>query len=489
MIEADAKTPAAQRGVTTEAAGPASGGDSGAGARARQARRSEQIFGNLGRLRRLFAPAAQRPIAILESAGFTAAVLALAWALDHDDPLVLHGSFPWLWLVPMVIALRYGVLLGAGSGLLLAAAWVLLYPPGAPWPGAYFAGGMIQVIVAGHFGDTWAARATRASSINDYLSDRLTALTNNHYLLRLSHERLEKDLLTRPTTLRDSIIELRRLSLVQTQAQTPAERAPLPGAARLLEYIARVCQIEVAALYPMRGGKVGRKPLASVGAVPDLVAGDPLVRLALASGKLAHLKSEDTSAQESRYLVCAPVMSADDTMLALLVVERMPFLSLNYDNLQMMLVLLGYYGDGVQHSRVVSDMLDAVPGCPLEFALEYARLARLQRTSGVASSVVALSFPRDEERDSLFEHVLRRGRSLDLAWSLQTERRSVLLNLMPLTDSAGIEGYLARIESNLQSQFDTDFERAGIAVYTLHVGATSTGANLAALVQRADSHA
>ncbi|MGG1946932.1 PelD GGDEF domain-containing protein [Trinickia sp. NRRL B-1857] len=442
-------------------------------------------LGNLGRLRRMLAPAAQRPFAILESAAFTFAVLAFAWALDHRDPLLLHGNFPWLWLVPTVIALRYGVLVGVGSGLLLAAEWQVLYPAGAAWPSAYFAGGLIQVIVTGHFGDTWAARTTRAASINDYLNDRLAALTNNHYLLRLSHERLEKDLLTRPTTLRDSITELRRLSL----APDSAERTPLPGAARLLEYVARACQVEVAALYPVRGGKLGRQALATVGAAPDLVASDPLVRLALDTAKLAHLKSEHASAHESRYLVCAPLLSADDTLLALLVIEKMPFLSLNYDNLQMMLVLLGYYGDGVEHSRVVRAVLDAVPGCPLEFALEYARLARLQRTSGIDSSVVALSFRRDEEHDSLFEHVLRRGRSLDLAWPLQTERRSVLINLMPLTDSAGIEGYLARIESNLQSQFDTDFDRAGIGVHTLHVNAVSTGANLAGLVQRADAHA
>ena len=478
----DAKTSAAQQqGAATAAQAPGGGPSAGA---ARNVRRSEP-FGNLGRLRRLLAPAAQRPFAILESAAFTVAVLAFAWALDHADPLLLHGSFPWLWLVPTIIALRYGVLLGAASGLVLAAGWLLLYPSGSGWPGAYFAGGLIQVIVAGHFGDTWAARTTRASSINDYLNDRLTALTNNHYLLRLSHERLEKDLLTRPTTLRDSITELRQLSLTRA----PAERAPLPGAVRLLEYVARVCQIEVAALYPARGGKPERTPLATVGTASTLVPGDPLVRLALESGKLAHLKSEHPGEQESRYLVCAPLLSADDTLLALLVVERMPFLSLNYDNLQMMLVLLGYYGDGVQHSGVVRDVLDAVPGCPLEFALEYARLARLQRTSGIDSSVVALSFPRDEEHDSLFEHVLRRGRSLDLAWPLQSERRSVLLNLMPLTDSAGIDGYVTRIEMNLQSQFDTDFERSSIGVHTLHIRGTSTGANLAGLVHRADAHA
>jgi polysaccharide biosynthesis protein PelD len=193
-------------------------------------------------------------------------------------------------------------------------------------------------------------------------------------------------------------------------------------------------------------------------------------------------------ASGSRYIACAPLISASGETRALLVVERMPFLSLNHDNLQLLFVLLGYYGDGLEYARATHELIDAVPGCPSDFGLEYGRLVQLHQRSGIESSVVALSFPRDEEHDSLFEHVLRRGRSADLAWPLQTSKRSVLLNLMPLADATGVAGYLARIETNLRNQFDTDFERARIGVHTLHVTGASGKTSLAELLQRVTNH-
>jgi hypothetical protein len=455
-------------------------------------------FGNLGRLRRLLAPAVERPFSVVESAAFMAFVLALCWALDRRDPLLLDARFPWLWLAPLIVSLRYGALVGTLGGVMMLAVWVLCYPAGA-WPVAYFAGGLIQTIVAGHFGDTWGTRAARARSINDYLNERLVAITDSHYLLRLSHERLEKDLLSKPTTLRDSITELRRLTVTSAHegaSNTPnaphkpnAAREPLPGAQRLLEFVAQACQIEVAALYPVKNGRPAAQSVAAVGEPFEFDAGDDLVKHALATLSVAHLRSDDSRQLETRYVICAPMLTADNELRALLVVKRMPFLSLNPDNLLLLLVLLGYYADGTEHSRLVQAILDAVPACPYEFALELGRLAHLQRGSGIESSLVALSFPRGEAHDSLFEHVMRRRRSLDIVWPLQTDKRSVLLNLMPATGATGIDGYLARIEGSLAAQFDTSLEAAGIGVHTLHVHDGTPASSLAALIARVTSNA
>lgn len=186
----------------------------------------------------------------------------------------------------------------------------------------------------------------------------------------------------------------------------------------------------------------------------------------------------------SAYLVCAPLVSADGEVIALLAVPRMPFLALNFDNLQLLLVLLAYYADGVEHASVVRDILADVPGCPYDFALDLGRLARLNRDAGIASSLVALAFPRSEAGDSLFKHVLRRRRALDLMWPLQTASHSVLVNLMPATDTTGVDGYLARIETSLDSQFGLDMERAHIGVHTLHLGPLEPGAALRRLLKR-----
>ena len=454
--------------------------------------RHSNPFGNLGAVRRLVAPAVTKPFAIVETIGFMLVVLALCWAFDRADPLLLKSGFPWLWLAPFVIALRYGTLLGLLASALTVAAWYWVGggSHGAAWPLMFFTGGLLQTVVAGHFGDTWGSRAARASTINDYLNDRLVAITNSHYLMRLSHERLEKDLLSRPTTLRDSITELRRLSVLGEDASQDGAKLSaallreLPGAHGLLEFVAQVCQIEVAALFPVRNGHLGAEAAARVGDDFALAPDDELVTHAISTMSVAHLKSEDIPVAQSQYLVCAPLVSADGQLLAMLVIKRMPFLSLNFDNLQLLLVLLGYYADGVEHASLVEGILAAVPGCPYDFALDLGRLTRLQRDAGIASSMVALAFPRDEEGDSLFEHVIRRRRALDLMWPVQTASQSVLVNLMPATDTTGIDGYLARIESSLSAQFKLDLERARIGVHTLHLGPMDPGPALQRLLKR-----
>ncbi len=460
--------------------------------------RSSNALGRLGPLRRFIAPAVARPFAIVETAVFIVLVLAVSRVCSPQDPLLLRAGFPWLWFAPLVVALRYGTLLGLFGGALMVAAWKLGYPPGTPWPVTMFAGGLLQTVVAGHFGDTWGHRARRAATLNDYLNERLVAITNSHYLMRLSHERLEKDLLSKPTTLRDSITELRRLSVgmepplagaadaagAVAGVERDAPHRALPSVAGMLEFVAQVCQIEVGAVFAVRNDRPATVAVAHVGEAFSLDAGDDLVAHALRTKSVAHLRGEGPEVAQTGYLVCAPLVSADGEVIALLVVRRMPFLSLNFDSLQLLLVLLAYYADGVEHARVVQGILAMVPGCPYDFALDLGRLSRLQRDAGIASSLVALAFPRGEEGDSLFEHVLRRRRALDLMWPLQTASHSVLVNLMPATDTTGVDGYLARIEGSLGAQFGLDMERAHIGVHTLHLGALEPGAALQRLLKR-----
>jgi hypothetical protein len=459
-------------------------------------RRRSHPFGDLGAVRRFIVPVSLKRSAVVETVLFMLAVLFAGWLFDRDDPLLLHAQFPSLWLAVLVVALRYGTLLGLLGAALLALAWKLFAHAGEPWPLLFFVGGLVQTIVVGHFGDTWNKRATRANAINDYLNDRLVAITNSHYLLRLSHERLERDLLARPTTLRDSIAQLRALSVSHglgesAQAEGDAARStPLHGARELLEFVAQACQIDVAALYPVSGGQLAAQPVASVGDAFELDARDPFVVRALETLSVVHLRSDGASAssRQTELVACAPLVAADGKPVALFAVKRMPFMSLNFDNLQLLLVLLGYYADGVEHAVAASKVLDVVPDCPHEFALEVSRLARLQREAGIPSSLVALSFPHDDGGASLLEHVMRRRRTLDLMWAVEGASRHVLVKLMPATDAAGVDGYLARIESSLRAQYKLDLDSAGIGVHTLHIHGDEPGLALRGLLERSGIH-
>lgn len=451
--------------------------------------RRSQPLGNLGVWGRWLAPAVARPFAALEIVGVMALAIFVAWEFRPEDPLLRTAQFPWLWLIAMVTALRYGALAGAGSGALLALAWYLLCGRfGEAFPIGYFAGGMTAVLVAGHFCDVWSYRTRRAHSINGYLNDRLVAITHNHYLLRVSHERLERDLLARPVTLRDAITRLRDLTVRRAGDGQLSGGMSLPNAQPMLEFAALTCQIEVASLFPVRGERLGTTALARVGESFEPITDDPLVQHCLREGTLTHVRSDAAASETSPYLACAPLVDADGQLVSVLIVRRMPFLALNHDNLQLLLVLLAYYADGVAQQPLVAEVRASVPQAPYDFALELGRLARLKRGSGIESSLVALVFPRGARGDSLFEQTVRQRRALDALWTLGTPRQQIAIALMPITDEHGIDGYLLRVENLLRQQYDVDFQSAHIAIHSAHVDADAPGEGLLKLVERCTGH-
>lgn len=466
-----------------------------ADARGRDRRRNAQGIGASTWYGRLVAPAVSSPSAVLETLGAVVVAIGILWLFVPDNPLLLGYGFPWIWLVPLILALRYGTLLGALAALVVLGAWWVFYGQTAAagaFPRMYFLGGLMLVLIGGQFGDIWGARLSRARTVNGYLNDRLAALTKNHFLLRLSHERLENDLLAKPTTLRDTLTQLRNIALAAREhggGDNQPDVAQLPGAEPFLQWTAQACQLEVAAMVRVTGNRVDTEPVARVGTPFDIVAEDPLVRHCIDTHTLGHpqapeLRHVNNPEDSSRYVACAPVLSGADELIGLVVVQQMPFLSLSYENLQFLLVLLGYYADGVRHLTVSSEILDLVPDAPYEFALDLGRLARLHRDTGIDSSVVALIFDQGEASDALFESVVRSRRALDVVWQASGKSRRAIITLMPLSGAGAVSAYLVRIEDSLRAQFGVDFENGHISVQTLHVTGEHPGEALQRFLTR-----
>lgn len=445
--------------------------------------------------------AANARTATLELTVLMTAAMALGYAAMPGNPLLLDLGFPWAWLLPLVLTLRYGTLAGIGAALMLLGGWFLFHRIGAQpgaFPRPFFIGGTLLVLLAGQFGDVCASRLARQRSIHRYLDERLAALTKHHYLLRISHARLERDLLARPTTLRDTLAQLCAATAQQGRAEPQAGAAnrrersparPLIAAAPMLQLAAQACQLEAAALYRCDGDRVLPDAAATVGPGSRLDAGDPLLRRCLQTRQLVHRRIDGGDGLPSRYLAVAPVLSGPDRLIGVLVIERMPFLALHHDNLELLLVLLGYYADGIEHAAAARAVERVLPDCPHEFALDYARLARLQREAGIASTVVALTFGADEHSADWFEQTVRSHRALDLAWVREGGPQRVLMTLMPLADTEAAAGYLLRIEQMLQAQFGVDYEQGRIGIHTLPVPADGDPEPLRRLLQRCEGGA
>ena len=458
---------------------------------------ARDLLPKLGALvRRLFPSARAEPTnfphwlwAALETLAFCIAALALRLWIDPQDPFGIGAQFPWLWMVPAVLAMRYGTAAGALAVLVLVAGWLLTMTQGqwatvslADFPQAYFLGGLMLVLICGQFSDVWQARSRRLRAVNAYLDERLNTLTKNHFLLRLSHERLEQDLLAKPLTLRETLVRLRNLS-----SATPlSAENPMPGAAEFLQVLGQSCQLECAALHCADQGSMPQPlPVAILGAPVALDIDDPLLQYCLEQKIMAHVQTaslDEERRDASRYLVCAPLLAANGESCGVLVVEKMPFFALNDDTLQLLSVLIGYYADGLCFAQLAREVLQAVPDCPPELALDLVRLHRIRHDAGIESSLVALVFEQTPQALAAFEQIKRLKRGVDLVWEIAGERRCALITLLPLASSAAVEGYLLRIESAVQSQFGANLLSSRIASHTVQLGASPPADTLRELV-------
>jgi len=419
-------------------------------------------------LLRLIAPLRAGPAAALESLLLPLLVLAVGIWVSPLDPLTVRAQFPWAWLAPLVLALRYGLFAGLTGAAVLLAAWFGLQPFGfirGEFPKVYFLGGLIAVMLGGEFSSVWRGRVRRSEAMQIYLDQRLEHLTHQYYLLRLSHDRLEQDLLTRPMAMRDALTALRRLTAEEPDGDV------LPGAHALLRMLAQFGQLESAALYALPLSAAPASRLAQLGPDFELDAADALLKFALEQDRLSHIQSEGGKRQ-SRYLIAAPISGSDGVQRALLVVDRMPFFALSQETLQTLNLILGYYRDGLDARLTARPVLEAVPDCPLDFASELMRLWRIRVESGVRSALVALVFNPREGFEDLPYAVRRQQRSLDVTWLMETSPSPILVTLMPLASLSGAEGYLARIEYWMRQLHALDLAEAGVSQHVLLVDET-----------------
>ena len=403
----------------------------------------------------------------LETVAVSAIAAGLGYLADPANPLHAGTAFPWPVLGPLLLALRYGVVQGIASVALFYVGWLAGehagWIPRAP-DQLFFLGTLIATMIAGEFSGVWRARVRRAESISTYLDERLESLVKRYYVLSVSHDRLEQSMLGEPLSLRDALQRLR--------GALEAERGAggLPAAKTFLDTLGQLRQVESAGLYAMQAGQPVSVPAATVGNAGTLDPADPMVRHCLDSGLLAHAQTDELrGAKTSRYLVVAPLVTSTRRMLGLLAIERMPFLSLNEESLQVFAVLLGYYADALAADEASREIRLVHPDCPPEFADELARLYRIRMEGAVPSAIVALVLDDVAENEGMFDALRRRQRGLDRIWEVRRAARRVLITLMPLSGAAGVNGYVLRIERWLGEQYSLDFEQAHIEVREAHL--------------------
>ena len=406
----------------------------------------------------------------LETAAITAIVLIGGYLFNRNDPFFVHAQFPWIWFGPLLIALRYGIapgLVSVGSICVTCLVMVRFGLTSGDFPINSMLGGVLMTLISGQFSTVWGKRLRRADQLSSHTSERFEQLSRAYFMVRLSHDRLEQNLISRPVTLRDAMLDLRNL-LARHGGQMDSET----GAA-LISILVHYCSLESAAIYLADSdGQLEEEPIAQCGKGAPLVPDDLLLRSAIESGNTAYqtvnrLRRTETSS----YLVAAPMRTAGGSLLGLLLVSEMPFLALHRETLQILGVLLAYAADHAGSAYDAREILTGLSDCPPNFAAELVKMVRLKRDLDINSALVLVKVMPDPKLEEICHTLERQQRGLDHTWRRAMGWGVQFITLMPFSGPASIEGYQARLNNMLQRQFSKGLGQDGINLHSMMVAA------------------
>ena len=427
------------------------------------------------------APRASGPVSWLETLLVTGAAIGLGLWLTPQDPLQIHGGFPWPILAPLLLGVRYGFVRGLFSAILLVLAMFALRYRGlegyAQIDPSFIVGVLVCGMLVGEVRDLWVRRLERLQMANDYRQYRLDEFTRAHQILRVSHDLLEQRVAGSDQSLRSSLLGLREKLRVMPDAGDALTALADPIVAMLGQYGA----LRVAGLYRVdeREENVLPEALATIGVMGPLGTEDGLVKLCLERGELVSVRQElidsGTSAQFSSLQACIPLIDAEGRLLAILAVRQMPFFAFQDRTLSLLALLAGHIADLLRRDPQVLQLPDADAQ---QFTLQLKRSLVDVEQHKLPAGLFAFEMTRpNEELTRLME---RSQRGLDLHLPVLNNRgHRLLLVLLPLTSPQGTEGYLARISLLLHEHFgiESNLDSLGVRVmpFNLEPGCERNG--------------
>ena len=412
---------------------------------------------------------------ILESALWPAVVVYLCWLSRPANPFYIDDGFPWPWVGPWLIALRYGVGYGFASVVGLLVTWSMVAPDPA-FPRLYFLGGAIMTLIAGEFGSYWRMRMTRLQESLDFLNDKVERLTRRLYLVKLSHDELEYEMVDRPGTLRESLIQLRVLMDHQTRSGADQGTA-MPGAQAMLDFILQQCRVDSAAMYSVRmEPHLELTQVATSGGMEAVSPTDPIVVHALETGHSVHLQDALMALSKRKQIIAVtPMISTQGQPFGFLAIGSMPFTSLNNENLQTIAVLLESYSDYLRLTLQANEILADWPDAPRSLAGEFAWLNRLRVNFGQPSRCAVWRIQHAHEQDML-NHLHELHSRGETAWRwpvgrialVEARSKPCVIALVPFTDEAGMRVYTQRIFDSMAKSFpDLSAEQLDVQDFAL----------------------
>ncbi len=422
-------------------------------------------------------------VAWAETLLLTLSVPLIGYFLHKDDPFFLNYPFPWLLFASLLPAIRYGFSHGFASAMILISlitlAWRFELVPISEFPTSYTLGLLVLTMLMGEFTDMWLRKLGKQEVITRAQKKRLDEFTRNYQLLKVSHDRLENRLASGTNSLRDALVSLKlKANNIEDKSNVLTKIA-----SNILAILADYSYVQSANIYPMQSSnEIKTKPVATLGKTVIVDSSNPLIIKAIETGHLVsvnnELKTNDNKLQQTNnLLVTVPLSDIEGYIWGVVAIQEMPFVAFHNENLQLIAVLCGHIGDQISHAENRSSFTSSESSTFLHF-LERTIFDRKQFK--IETILLVLTLPEDSTLSGTIKTILlAQMRGLDRAWVRKnTENRSVVFLLMPLTSIIEFEGYKNRMSDLLKERTGKSWDELEIETNLRELTGKENGANM-----------
>jgi len=219
-------------------------------------------------------------------------------------------------------------------GLIYGIAFYLLY-----FGSIYFYYHKVDIIAISHyfifltifseFMYYWNKKIKKLSEENDYLKRRIEELGSAYYLLKISHDELEKNYILKPYSIREMLREIRHLAYENTEESVKL----------FLQLLKKLFHIEKAGLFLKENENFILKDY--IGEKIEFQASDLLVKNAIEYQTMTYIGALHD--KKSEFLAVIPIVSLDNNFQGIFIIKEMPFFSLTKDHLITISLFLTYF--------------------------------------------------------------------------------------------------------------------------------------------------
>ena len=358
--------------------------------------------------------------------------LFIGYLLNPEDICMLEHKLSSLTILLAIITLFHGISSGLLAIVIIGIAMKVGY---TQFYYQDFLKELVLVLIFGEFYYYWSRSISKYEMKAKFSKQKLEELSKAFYTLKISHDQIEESYVLKPMSVRNSI---------ETIKNYFSEGYDEKSYNNFLLLLQKNFNIERACLC-----KVDNKNKITVVAQTnseDRFDKDDLLIKHVFEKQMPVYISGDEKYNNSKYLAAIPIIS-NYTITGILVIEKMPFLSFNKDNLITAQILSTYLFNEFNKSKTIKQIGDYFKDFENVFRFEMYRFNLLSQKYDISSAVLVFETTDKLQMHLLTENIERSLRSLEVLGKVSTEEKDVVVILFPFSSKSATLGFVKRIYS------------------------------------------